>query len=874
MLVAHPRGEDRMRKVLATLVALSLVMSMFTGVFAPVPEARAAGPALVDLGTAGSFVILSESGITDVPPSIITGNIGTSPISGAAIGVTQAEVTGTIYSDDAAGPSGRITDPTLLTTAVNDMYTAYTNAAGVTAPAPVTELGAGDISGMTLAPGVYKCSTGVLINSNVTLSGGANDVWIFQIAGDLKIASAGDVTIGIKVVLKGGAQASHVFWQVQGSNFGATLGTYSTFNGNILSAKQIIMQTGAVLNGRALAQTQVTLDHNTVGPGPAKLSGTITVIKNTVGGNDTFHFTVSDDVYNVVSTFDIPTTTVGQGTVGQGIYYVPVTAGTYYVTEGALPAGWVSNDPSMVQTATVDDGTVAAAVYFNNNAMGTLEVIKHTTGGNGTFHFTVSGGVYDVSPFDITTDGGIGSYTVPVIAGSYTVTEGTLPAGWVATGDTAMDVIVPINGTGTATFANNIIPPTPTPTGTITIIKDTVPNGPQDFSFTTTGGLYATVGANVYATTFSLVDDTDADSTHLNTQVFSGVLPGTYTVTEAAAEGYTLDSIVGATSLDLPTGIATIELAAGESATVTFTNNITPTPPVVTPPVVTPPVVTPPVVTPPVVTPPVVTPTTVYHQTFFIGYPDGTFKPDRNVSRAEVAAALTRALGLGWSDIKPSYPDVPATHWSSGNIQIMKDEGIMIGDVSGTFRPDAFITRAEAATVFLRMLKVAPFSNLVASSFKDVPVTNWAVGYIEAMQKNGLITGYPDGTYKPTANILRSEFAALANRALGRGIGSSSQTAGLAASVHWPDVPATYWAYLDILEASTPHTVVNAVKLNRTIVLKTKTIPLFSDGASTVTIHKVGDVLTAIVPVDGLLPNGSLPAARQVTVVITIKLKP
>src|SRR5450756_422641 len=481
----------------------------------------------------------------------------------------------------------------------------------------------------------------------------------------------------------------------------------------------------------------------------AAVGPSITVFKNTVGGDGTFHFTVSGGVYGV-SEFDI---TTGTTTVGQGIYSVPVTAGVAYtVTEGTEPAGWVSADVYMVQTATVPtDGTVATAVYFNNTAMGTLEVIKHTTGGDGTFDFTVSGGVYDVSPFDITTDGGIGSYTVPVIAGSYTVTEGTLPAGWVATGDTAKDVVVPLNGTGTATFTNNITP---------------------------------------------------------------------------------------------------------------------------TPPVVTPPVVTPPVVTPPVVTPPVVTPTTVYHQTFFIGYPDGTFKPDRNVSRAEVAAALTRALGLGWSDIKPSYPDVSATHWSSGNIQIMKDEGIMIGDTSGTFRPDAFITRAEAATLVLRMLKIAPIQNLVASSFPDVPVTYWAAGYIEAMQKNGLITGYPDGTYKPTANILRSEFAALANRALGRGIGSSSQTAGLAASVHWPDVPATYWAYLDILEASTPHTVVNAVKLNRTIVLKTKTIPLFSDGASTVTIHKVGDVLTAIVPVDGLLPNGSLPAARQVTVVITIKLKP
>ncbi|RIE14112.1 S-layer homology domain-containing protein [Candidatus Cryosericum hinesii] len=204
----------------------------------------------------------------------------------------------------------------------------------------------------------------------------------------------------------------------------------------------------------------------------------------------------------------------------------------------------------------------------------------------------------------------------------------------------------------------------------------------------------------------------------------------------------------------------------------------------------------------------------------------------------------------------------------------MKDEGIMIGDTSGTFRPDAPITRAEAAAALLRMLKVAPIQNLTASSFTDVPVTNWAAGYIEAMQKNGYITGYPDGTYKPTVNILRSEFTAIADRTLGREIGNSSQVTGLAGGVVWPDVPTTQWAYLYILEASTPHTVANAVKLDRTIVLTSKTIPLFSDGASAVTIHKVGDVLTAIVPVDGLLPNGSVPAARTVTVAITIKLKP
>jgi hypothetical protein len=97
---------------------------------------------------------------------------------------------------------------------------------------------------------------------------------------------------------------------------------------------------------------------------------------------------------------------------------------------------------------------------------------------------------------------------------------------------------------------------------------------------------------------------------------------------------------------------------------------------------------------------------------------------------------------------------------------------------------------------------------------------------------------------------------------------------GLDGNVRWPDVPANHWAYLYILEASTPHTVENAVLLNRLIVLKSKTLPLFSDGTSVVTIRKVGDVLTAIVPVDGLRPDGTSPAARKVTVVVTVKLTP
>ncbi len=234
-----------------------------------VTSAAATGPARVNLLSAGNFVILSTTGVTDVPPSVVTGNVGASPITGAAIHVTCAEVTGTIYSVDAAGPLPcRVTSASMLTSAIGDMGTAYTDAAGRTNPT-ATELGAGNIGGLTLAPGLYKWSTDVTIPTNVTLSGNATAVWIFQIAGNLSIASGGSLPGGIKVILAGGAKAANVFWQVGGGS-GATLGTYSTFNGNILSATQVVVQTGAVLNGRALAGTLVTLDAGTVSsPTPA-----------------------------------------------------------------------------------------------------------------------------------------------------------------------------------------------------------------------------------------------------------------------------------------------------------------------------------------------------------------------------------------------------------------------------------------------------------------------------------------------------------------------------------------------------------------------------------------------------------------------------
>jgi hypothetical protein len=243
-------------KTSKNLVLMAALLALLSS---PAPG-MAAGPAAVDLGSAGNFAILSTSGITDVSASAIVGDIGTSPITGAAIHVPCTEVVGTIYSVDAAGPVCEVINPTLLGLAVGDMMLAYADAAS-RAPTHPTELGAGNISGLTLAPGVWTWSSSVVINSDVTLKGGPNDVWILQIAGNLDIASGGDIASGIKVILVGGARAANVFWQVAGIT---TLGTYSTFNGTILDETLIALQTGAVLNGRAQAQTAVTLQQNAI----------------------------------------------------------------------------------------------------------------------------------------------------------------------------------------------------------------------------------------------------------------------------------------------------------------------------------------------------------------------------------------------------------------------------------------------------------------------------------------------------------------------------------------------------------------------------------------------------------------------------------
>jgi hypothetical protein len=214
----------------------------------------------VELGAAGEFAILAKSGVSTIPPSVVTGDVGLSPaaatyltgfsltMDGTDTFSTSPQVTGSLYASDYAAPT-----PADLGVAVGDMELAFTDAAGRTPD--VTELGAGNISGMTLEPGVYAWGTSLGISTDVVLDGSETDVWIFQIAGDLTLAS------GVQVVLTGGARPENIFWQVDGL---VDLGTTAHAEGIVLTQTSITLRTGASIDGRLLAQTAVDLDASTV----------------------------------------------------------------------------------------------------------------------------------------------------------------------------------------------------------------------------------------------------------------------------------------------------------------------------------------------------------------------------------------------------------------------------------------------------------------------------------------------------------------------------------------------------------------------------------------------------------------------------------
>lgn len=214
------------------------------------------------LGTAGLYKILAKTGISNVPTSMVIGDMGLSPNTSAGITgfslvldgsgqfSTSAQVIGRVFAADYAPPT-----PSNLTIAILDMQAAYTDAS-LRLP-DVVNLNAGAIGGLTLVPGTYKWTSNVTIGTNLILDGGPDDTWIFQIDGTLMVSP------GVQIILTGGAQPENIVWQVAGTT---TINPGAAFIGTILDQTLIDVQTGASVNGRLLAQSAVTLDNNVIDP--------------------------------------------------------------------------------------------------------------------------------------------------------------------------------------------------------------------------------------------------------------------------------------------------------------------------------------------------------------------------------------------------------------------------------------------------------------------------------------------------------------------------------------------------------------------------------------------------------------------------------
>jgi len=240
--------------------------------------AACSGAGCVNLGTAANYAILVKTGVSTIPSSVVTGNVGVSPaartyLTGWSLideptdtAYTSAQVTGRLYAADMVGGATSVD----LTTAVGDMETAYTTANGM-APAggalaggvPGTACpgtgGTGALGGMTISPGVYTCTVtlDIATATNVTLSGAG--VYVFRTTQGITQAS------GTRVLLTNGAVAQNVFWvPALTVAITGTAGATTEMVGVILAKTDIVVGTNATVNGRLLAQTAVSLDQATV----------------------------------------------------------------------------------------------------------------------------------------------------------------------------------------------------------------------------------------------------------------------------------------------------------------------------------------------------------------------------------------------------------------------------------------------------------------------------------------------------------------------------------------------------------------------------------------------------------------------------------
>ena len=192
------------------------------------------------------------------------------------------------------------------------------------------------------------------------------------------------------------------------------------------------------------------------------------------------------------------------------------------------------------------------------------------------------------------------------------------------------------------------------------------------------------------------------------------------------------------------------------------------------------------------------------HTTFLVGYADGTFGPECNMTRAEVTTMFARLLTEQIEADKTysnTFNDVAKDCWAANYIGYMQQFGIVTGYEDGSFRPDAPVTRAEFAAIASRFEKLTQGSK----SFTDVPDTHWAVKYINFAATRGWVTGYEDGTFKPEHSITRAEVAAVTCRLLERSADQTYIRSHIGELRTFADVTESHWAYWYAMEAANGH---------------------------------------------------------------------
>lgn len=229
----------------------------------------------------------------------------------------------------------------------------------------------------------------------------------------------------------------------------------------------------------------------------------------------------------------------------------------------------------------------------------------------------------------------------------------------------------------------------------------------------------------------------------------------------------------------------------------------------------------------------------IYHHPIIGGYPDGTFKPDNLIRRVEVAVILSNTFLLS-RESKTTLPkDIKSDYWGKDYILNVISYGLMGGYPDGTFNPDRFLKRSEASAIIFKILNLSEDRN---NYFKDIDDKYWAKGIIGAVYKKGIISGYKDGRFRGENGITRAEFLTMLLKAIGRG------GANLGSINIFNDLKETHWAYNYIIEATTPHILINPNKIYE-ININGIVYPIFEEKQnSIINFAKIGEIISVSIP--------------------------